>query len=227
MPDEKHPIEEVVEALGFYANPESYHAISFLADPPCGAFMDDFSEDHGHPNYERPMPGNRARRALTALGAWEREQGEQGGQGGEEEDIESLGAPVSREEYQEKVKVLAVPVEGTEVHHPKGGLAEGTLFWLHTHGMAQFDRPELEMFNVPAAHIGDAAGRLNHWAYHSIVKQEIQSGENLREGETAFHPFYEVILSPHPFWEKDGRTCLRIQLGAVPFKCERCSHKVH
>jgi hypothetical protein len=53
------------EALSFYADPENYHAISFLLDRPCGGFADDFSEDHGHADYERPMPGKLAREVLS------------------------------------------------------------------------------------------------------------------------------------------------------------------
>lgn len=56
-------------ALMFYADPETYHAIDFWTDPPCGEFDDDFSEAHGHPNYDRAMPGKRARIAL----GWEQE----------------------------------------------------------------------------------------------------------------------------------------------------------
>lgn len=51
------------EALAFYADPATYHAIAFMADPPCGQFMDDFSNDHGD-EYDRPMPGHLARQAL-------------------------------------------------------------------------------------------------------------------------------------------------------------------
>lgn len=47
-------------ALGFYADPETYFAIGFFPDPPCGEFMDDFEEtkDLG------AKPGKRARAAL-------------------------------------------------------------------------------------------------------------------------------------------------------------------
>ena len=51
------------EALEFYANPENYHAMAFLYDPPCGGFAEDFS-DAGHEDYDRPMPGKTAREAL-------------------------------------------------------------------------------------------------------------------------------------------------------------------
>jgi len=53
-----------IEALMFYGNPETYHAIGFLPDPPCGAFAEDVGDDHVHPNYPRPMPGKRARETL-------------------------------------------------------------------------------------------------------------------------------------------------------------------
>jgi hypothetical protein len=56
-------IAELEETLAFYADAETYHAIAFLADPPCGEFMDDFSDDHGD-DYDRPMPGRRARSTL-------------------------------------------------------------------------------------------------------------------------------------------------------------------
>jgi hypothetical protein len=53
--------ETLYMALSFYADPESYHATSFLFDPPCGEFQDDFSEVE---EYERLMPGKRARAAM-------------------------------------------------------------------------------------------------------------------------------------------------------------------
>ena len=53
------------EALTFYAAPETYHAITFLADSPCGDFARDFGKDHGYAVYERAMPGERARAAFN------------------------------------------------------------------------------------------------------------------------------------------------------------------
>jgi hypothetical protein len=54
------------EALGFYADPDTYFAIAFAFDNPCGDFADDFTEDHGG-DYDRPMPGKRARAALSGV----------------------------------------------------------------------------------------------------------------------------------------------------------------
>jgi hypothetical protein len=58
-------IAKLREALSFYADPGSYHAISFMLDRPCGGFADDFSDDHGDDFYRRRMPGALARRVLA------------------------------------------------------------------------------------------------------------------------------------------------------------------
>lgn len=51
-----------VEALQFYADPATYFAVGFLADPPAGDFVQDFDEtDLGE------KPGKAARIALTEI----------------------------------------------------------------------------------------------------------------------------------------------------------------
>lgn len=57
-------ITRLCEALEFYADPETYHAVMVLGDGSFGAFLDDLVQDHGHVDYDRPMPGSRARAAL-------------------------------------------------------------------------------------------------------------------------------------------------------------------
>ena len=133
---------------------------------------------------------------------------------------------VTKEQYMEKVRVIAVPTK--EVPHPKGGLGEGTLFWLHTVGMAHFGRPEFEIVDVPGFYIGDAAKQINHWA-HFTIGTEINPGEIVREGETSFHPFIEVVVSPDPtgYWEDNQVGCLRLQLGAVAIECQGPGCRVH
>jgi hypothetical protein len=72
--------EVAIEALEFYADGETYLAIGFFPDPPCGEFMDDFSDVHDTEYCVMPdiddvdmRPGKRARAALDAL------DGEKGG----------------------------------------------------------------------------------------------------------------------------------------------------
>jgi len=57
-------VRQLRETLALYADPESYHAIGFWFDPPCGRFAEDFSNDHGDAFYDRAMPGAAARAAL-------------------------------------------------------------------------------------------------------------------------------------------------------------------
>lgn len=62
---------KLVAALLFYANPESYHAIAFMADRPAGEFADDCSKDEWVKlaGYNRAMPGKRARKVLEKFKA--------------------------------------------------------------------------------------------------------------------------------------------------------------
>lgn len=56
-------VAQLEQALSFYADPDTYCAMTIMTDPPCGEFADDFSDDHGG-DYDRPMPGKCARAAL-------------------------------------------------------------------------------------------------------------------------------------------------------------------
>ena len=60
-------LENAIQALAFYADPDSYAAILFIPDRPCGEFADDFSDDHGFGQYDRPMPGKLARETLKEI----------------------------------------------------------------------------------------------------------------------------------------------------------------
>lgn len=55
-----------MDALATYADPESYHAVAFMFDRPCGVFAEDFSRVE-HPFYDRPMPGKLARGSMRKL----------------------------------------------------------------------------------------------------------------------------------------------------------------
>jgi hypothetical protein len=61
--------EEIIDVLFFYADPETYHGVAFYNDLPTGGWETDLEEDHGHPDYDRPMPGKRARALLKRLRA--------------------------------------------------------------------------------------------------------------------------------------------------------------
>ncbi len=54
----------MVDALRFYGDPESYLAIGFLPDRPCGEFIDDYSETNTEYGVRH---GKRARQVLSML----------------------------------------------------------------------------------------------------------------------------------------------------------------
>ena len=56
----------LTNTLAFYADAETYHAISFLEDSPCGEFTTDFSHND---SYDYEKPGARARAALRKVTA--------------------------------------------------------------------------------------------------------------------------------------------------------------
>lgn len=58
-------IDELTEALWFYGNPDNYFAVGIFGDRPCGQIADDVGDDHGHPDFDRPMHGWYARRILA------------------------------------------------------------------------------------------------------------------------------------------------------------------
>lgn len=58
----KKTMLKIIETLGYYANPETYFAISFLNDPPCGDFIHDFSNTK-----LGKKPGKKARNCLFIL----------------------------------------------------------------------------------------------------------------------------------------------------------------
>ncbi len=53
-----------IETLGFYAQPENYHAIAIVGDRPCGEFAYDVSMIK---RYDRKMPGKLARTTLNKI----------------------------------------------------------------------------------------------------------------------------------------------------------------
>jgi hypothetical protein len=59
--------EVLIEALEFYADPESYWAIMIIGDQPCGEFAEDISDDYEHPAIIGPRPGKTARTALNSI----------------------------------------------------------------------------------------------------------------------------------------------------------------
>ena len=68
-----------LDALVFYANPETYFGIGWRHDPPAGDWMKDFNDtEDGY------KPGKRARRAIEKLRAFMPAQSESDSDGGKD-----------------------------------------------------------------------------------------------------------------------------------------------
>lgn len=67
-------LDQVFEALAFYANPNSYFALAVMADPPGGEFATDMSAltDDDKQYFEDYRPGDQyyGKKAREALAAW-------------------------------------------------------------------------------------------------------------------------------------------------------------
>ncbi len=88
-------IGRMIQALTFYADPETYFAIGFMGDPPHGPFLEDFEEiDGAH------RPGKKARAALDETAAIS------------PEDLEALRQAI-REGVQDGLAPLKTFVEAT------------------------------------------------------------------------------------------------------------------
>lgn len=64
---------QLLEALDFYASPDTYHAILAIGDPPCGEFIRDvapLTENDPYEDYRRNGDGYYGKRAREALMAW-------------------------------------------------------------------------------------------------------------------------------------------------------------
>jgi hypothetical protein len=135
-----------------------------------------------------------------------------------------------RRQVMENIKVSITPEPATEIVH-EGDLhvidAQVGTFWLHTNGMAAFDLPELEIRNVPAWWVTAAGAEINGWAgYFMAHPKQATPGAELTGGGP-LKMTLTTQVSPDPWWEEDGRACLRIVPEQVFFACEGHAHAVH
>jgi len=63
LKNDKRKIKSLVNALAFYADEDTYFAIGFFPDKPCGDFIKDFSKD----SLGKISPGKKARAVLKKI----------------------------------------------------------------------------------------------------------------------------------------------------------------
>ena len=136
-------------------------------------------------------------------------------------DSQAAGEHIPEKVVWSIVQVVATPEpEGHHHHVDYDKVCGGTEFWVHTHGMGYFNRPELEMRFVPGQFVEDAFRHLNTWAAHS-VNDEIKAGQRIQHGRVV-PTFFGAIPSDDEFWDEAGVECLRLEPEAIGFQCTTC-----
>lgn len=135
-----------------------------------------------------------------------------------------------QEMVQSHVRVTIIP-EASALVETEGAFqvidAKTGTFWLHTNGMSHFELPELEIRDVPAWWVTAAGAELNGWAGYFIAHPDKATPGSELEGGGPLRVSLRVRVSPDPWWETDGRACLRIEPEQVFFACENPTHQLH
>lgn len=126
-----------------------------------------------------------------------------------------------------QIDVAPEPDKHRELDGPPHALSGDSLFWLHTVGMHKFERPELEVRDVPALFIPAACALLNGWGSYTASGPELVSGQALLNPDDVVPVTIRLVASPDPFWTEEDTACLRLVLESVQYVCERCGSAVH
>lgn len=82
-----------------------------------------------------------------------------------------------------------------------------TGYWLHTHGLVKFGRPDLEIFAVPEEEVGAGVRILNEIAERSMSGEELRAGDRIELGAARVRLAAGGQHTPNDF----DNTCLRVE----------------
>lgn len=117
-----------------------------------------------------------------------------------------------------------IQVHATPEHEGKG-------LWMHTHGMAELNHPDLEMRNIPAFLSPHACSLLNEICDYVINGGgiRIKAGERMQVGDLSRFQF--MVAGPKSDEEKGHYETPRLEVVDVEFQCRSPDHqevvKVH
>lgn len=122
-----------------------------------------------------------------------------------------------------RLQIIALPT--TAVEHERGGFTEGSEFWVHTLGMSQRGRPEVEMVRVPAMWLREAMDMVRSHAEAIIEAGLPEDDEDILEEGHPFDYFIRIAASPdeNQFWATRSLQCVRLTLGACVLS-QGCAH---
>ena len=109
---------------------------------------------------------------------------------------------------------------GVGTVHGAQQLPSTATYWVHTRGLFEMNRPELEIRHVPAWYVHAAYQTLMGWASHSL-NTRINHLDKLRE-DRGVPVLLKAERSKDEFWTDQDIECLRLRVDQVLFQCSWC-----
>jgi len=111
------------------------------------------------------------------------------------------------------IKVIATPEPNEDM----------PVYWLHTMGMAKFEKPELELRLVPFPYVRDACALLNKVAAYTM-NNSMENGTVFVDGPDTFFPVtYIAHYSEDSYWESIGVIAVDLMPVIPASKCDCCA----
>jgi hypothetical protein len=111
------------------------------------------------------------------------------------------------------------------VHFVTDGPAKG---WVHTHGLTRFDKPELEIRNVPSLFMSSATSLLNGVADYMLnhTKKPILPGQNMGWDRATILHFHEGSADEAAGYNNNHYKTPVLTISALEPTCAHCDPKV-
>jgi hypothetical protein len=113
-------------------------------------------------------------------------------------------------------------VKEIQVHHVTDGSAKG---WTHTHGLAKFGRPELEIRNVPGLFAGAATALINEIADYMLndTDRPVLAGQVMQLGRMTVVRFHEAKPDDAAGFDTNHYRDPVLRIDSVDMPCSCCT----
>lgn len=98
--------------------------------------------------------------------------------------------------------------------------------WVHTHGLAHFNRPELEIRNVPSLFVAAAGEILNEIADYMLNETDkpVLAGQTMRVHPTLHIRFHETMADEAAGYNSNHYQTERLQILGIDQQCSICAN---
>jgi hypothetical protein len=112
-----------------------------------------------------------------------------------------------------------------QIHFITEGPAKG---WTHTHGLARFNRPELEIRDVPALFSTAACALLNGVADYMLNRatNPVLAGQNMEWDRATVLHFHEGLADEEAGYDRNHYETPVLTITSREHECGRCTSKV-